>query len=292
MDIPASQNEPAEQVRAWLADRIRGRVIGEDAAERTAELFDSPGERWFADDAPIRRVHADAAMFIGGIRALLLQSLHPLAMSGVAEHSDYQADPWGRLQRTADFLATTSFGTAEMAERAVAQVRAIHDRVTGTGPDGQPYQANDPHLLAWVHVAEVDSFLAAHDRYGEHPLAGAERDRYVAESGEIARRLGADPVPTNVTEVAEVLASFRSELHAIPAAREAARYLLIEPPLPLSSRPPYGLLAGAAVSLMPVWARRELRLPWFPVTERLAIRPAGDLITRTIRWALRPEQRV
>ena len=292
MDSDGADIEPAEHVRAWIADRIRGRVIGDDAAERTAELFDTPGERWFTDDAPIRRVHADAAMFIGGIRALLLQSLHPLAMTGVAEHSDYRADPWGRLQRTADFLATTSFGTAEMAERAVAQVRAIHDRVTGTGPNGEAYQANDPHLLAWVHVAEVDSFLAAHDRYGERPLAGGERDRYVAESGEIARRLGADPVPVTVGEVAEVLDGFRHELRAIPAAREAARYLLIEPPLPLSSRPAYGLLAGAAVSLMPLWARRELRLPWFPVTERLAVRPAGDLMTRTIRWALRPEQRV
>ena len=292
MDVPQSDIEPAEQVRAWIADRIRGRVIGDDALERTAELFDTPGERWFEVDAPIRRVYTDAAMFIGGIRALLLQSLHPLAMTGVAQHSDYRADPWGRLQRTADFLATTSFGTVEMAERAIAQVRAIHDRVTGTGPDGQPYQANDPHLLAWVHVAEVDSFLAAHDRYGERPLVGEERDRYIAESGEIARRLGADPVPTTVAEVAEVLESFRHELSAIPAAREAARYLLIEPPLPLSSRPAYGLLAGAAVSLLPLWARRELRLPWFPVTERLAVRPAGDLITRTIRWALRPEQRV
>ena len=291
-DTESAGPEPAEQVRAWLADRIRGRIIGDEGPERTAALFDAPGERLFAEASPIRRVHADAAMFIGGIRALLLQSLHPLAMAGVADHSDYRADPWGRLQRTADFLATTTFGTVEMAEQSITMVRRIHEHVTGTAPDGRPYTANDPHLLAWVHVAEVDSFLAAHDRYGEQPLTPAERDEYVAQSGEIARRLGADPVPTTAIEVAELLADYRPELHAIPAAREAARYLLIEPPLPLSSRPAYGVLAAAAASMLPLWARRELRIPWLPVSERLAVRPAGELLTRTIRWALRPEQRL
>ena len=171
------QQEPAEQVRTWLADQIRDRVVGPNAEDRTNELFNAPGERWFDDDAPIRTVHLDASMFIGGIRALLLQSLHPLAMTGVAQHSDYKNDPWGRLQRTADFLATTTFGPAEAADQAIATVTAIHDRVTGTTADGVDYRANDPHLLAWVHVAEVDSFLRAHDRYGESPLEGADRDR-------------------------------------------------------------------------------------------------------------------
>ena len=133
-------------------------------------------------------------------------------MTGVAQHSDYKNDPWGRLQRTADFLATTTFGPAEAADQAIATVTAIHDRVTGTTADGVDYRANDPHLLAWVHVAEVDSFLRAHDRYGESPLEGSDRDRYVAESGSIAARLGADPVPTTEQGVADLLNDFRSEL--------------------------------------------------------------------------------
>src|SRR6056300_526022 len=112
-----AKQEPAEQVRAWLADQIRGRVVGPNAEARTEELFTAGGERWFDDDAPIRKVHLDASMFIGGIRALLLQSLHPLAMTGVAQHSDYRNDPWGRLQRTADFLTTTTFGPKEAAEQ-------------------------------------------------------------------------------------------------------------------------------------------------------------------------------
>ena len=284
--------EPADAVRAWLADKIRDRVIGPDATERTDALFDAPGPRRFDEGAPIRRVHADAAMFIGGLRALLLQSLHPLAMAGVAEHSDYRNDPWGRLQRTADFLATTSFGTIEMGDASIAAVKRIHDRVTGTAPDGRTYAANDPHLLAWVHVAEVDSFLRAFDRYGAEPIKGADRDTYVAQSGEVARALGADPVPTTEAEVADLLRSYRPELRSTPAAREAARYLLLQPPLPLSSRPAYGLLAAAASSLLPVWARRQLLIPVLPLAEHLAIRPAGAFITGTIRWALAPEQRV
>ena len=243
------QQEPAEQVRTWLADQIRDRVVGPNAEDRTNELFNAPGERWFDDDAPIRTVHLDASMFIGGIRALLLQSLHPLAMTGVAQHSDYKNDPWGRLQRTADFLATTTFGPAEAADQAIATVTAIHDRVTGTTADGVDYRANDPHLLAWVHVAEVDSFLRAHDRYGESPLEGADRDRYVAESGSIAARLGADPVPTTEQGVADLLNDFRSELRATPEAKEAARYLLIDPPLPASSKPAYGLIAAETLPL-------------------------------------------
>ena len=105
-------------------------------------------------------------MFVGGIRALLLQSLHPLAMAGVTDHSGFEGDPWGRLQRTSYFLAVTTFGTAADADRMVAAVRSVHERVVGTAPDGRAYAASDPHLLRWVHVAEIDSFLAAHQRYG------------------------------------------------------------------------------------------------------------------------------
>ena len=115
-------------------------------------------------------------MFIGGIRALLLQSLHPLAMAAVAQHSDYRGDPWGRLQRTSYFLAVTTFGQASDAREAIARVKAVHRHVTGTAPDGRPYAASDPHLLTWVHIAEADSFLRAHTRFGAEPLDQAGRE--------------------------------------------------------------------------------------------------------------------
>jgi hypothetical protein len=108
-----------ENVRIALATALRERVIGDNAEEKSRTIMLAEGPRWFAEDRPVRRVHSDASMFIGGIRALLLQSLHPLAMAGVAQHSDFRNDPWGRLQRTADFLAITTFGTAEMADNII-----------------------------------------------------------------------------------------------------------------------------------------------------------------------------
>lgn len=278
----------AVDVRAWLGGQLRRRVVGPGAEARHVELFGSDEPGWFDDDAPIRRVHADASMFVGGLRALLLQSMHPLAMAGVAEHSDYRHDPWGRLQRTADFLAATTFGPAAEARRAVERVRRVHEHVRGTAPDGRPYAANDPHLLRWVHLAEIDSFLLAHDRYGRQPLVGDERDRYVAETAVVARALGVPAPPESERALADQLRAFRPELHGTPAARDAARYLLVQPPMPLAARPAYGLIAAAAVSLMPRWTRLPLRLPWLPVTESVALRPAGDVITRTLRWAMVP----
>ncbi len=275
-----------DDVRRWLAGQIRSRVVGSDAAERGAAIFDAPGPRWVPEDSPVRTVHADASMFIGGLRALLLQSLHPLAMAGVAEHSDYRADPWGRLQRTADFLAVTTYGPAEMAEQAVAVVHRVHQRVIGVASDGRPYAANDPHLLAWVHLAEVDSFLAAYRRYGGSPLDRVGADAYVHDIAPIARALGVEAPPTSVAELRLQLAEFRGELRSTPEARRAARYLVFEPPLPLVVRPAYLALASAAVALLPAWTRWPLRLPLLPVSERLVAAPVGAAATSAIRWSM------
>ncbi|MEY3618490.1 MAG: hypothetical protein RL726_1188, partial [Actinomycetota bacterium] len=117
------------RVRDAVADAVKSRVVGPNAEERAAQLFEAPGERWFAEDRPIRIIHGDTSMFVGGLRALLFQSLHPLAMAGVAQHSDYKADPWGRLQRTADFLAATTFGPAEQAQRTIDMIKRVHTRV-------------------------------------------------------------------------------------------------------------------------------------------------------------------
>src|SRR5271166_3187737 len=183
--------------RQDAADRLRGR-IGAAIFERVAgprgptrrQQINQTGERWFAEDRPVRQVHGDSSMFIGGIRALLLQSLHPLAMAAVAQHSDYRGDPWGRLQRTSYFLAVTTFGRADDAQAAIARIRAVHEHVTGTAPDGRPYAASDPHLLTWVHIAEADSFLRAHSRFGVRSLDQAGRDGYVADMASIGAALG------------------------------------------------------------------------------------------------------
>jgi uncharacterized protein (DUF2236 family) len=276
-----------EPVRRSLGDAIRFRVNGPDARERLEAVTHASGPRWFPSGRPIRTVHTDVALFIGGVRALLLQSLHPLAMAGVAEHSDYRDDPWGRLQRTAHFLGLTTFGTVEQAETACAAVVAVHRHIHGIAPDGRTYDASDPHLLAWVHIVEVDSFLSAHQRYGEQRLTPAQADGYVADMAQVARQLGIADPPLDVAAARATLARYRPELRGTKETREAARFLLA-PPLPIAARAPYAALAAAAVGLLPAWARLPLRLPWLPVTETLLVRPAGRVLIDTMRWALGP----
>lgn len=273
-------------VRRRIGAAVFERVAGAGGAEVRERLNDPDATPWFPAGSPITRVHGDASMFIGGLGALLLQSLHPLAMAGVDQHSGYQGDPWGRLARTSRFLAVTTFGTREEAEHQIDRVRSVHRRVTGQADDGRPYEASDPHLLSWVHVAEVTSFLAAHRRYGADPLTSAEADEYVAQSGEVAAALGAIDLPRTVAEMHTELERYRFELASTPASRASARYLVFNPPLPLPLRPAYAPIAGAAVALLPRWARWPLRLPWLPVAEATVLRAGGQAITRTLRWAL------
>ncbi|TDO54987.1 uncharacterized protein (DUF2236 family) [Kribbella sp. VKM Ac-2527] len=273
-------------VRAGLARMILTKVAGPDPLAERNRVHNTPGPRWFAPDRPIRRVHGDASMFAGGLRALLLQSLHPLAMAAVSAHSGYRGDPWGRLQRTSYFLAITTYGAAQDAEAAIARVQAVHEHVRGTSPDGVRYRASDPHLLKWVHVAEVDSFLAAHQRYGASPLDSGEQDAYVEDMARVARLLGVVDPPTTRLELRQTLDSYRPELCGTTEARQAARFILVHPPVPWAARPMYGVLTAAAVSLLPWWTRWPLRLPYLPLAEGTVVRAAGDGLTRTIRWAL------
>lgn len=284
---PVEASRPLRnRLRRTIAVALRDRVAGKDNAAKAAAIWDKPGARWFTETDPIWRVHADAAMFAAGIRALLLQSLHPLAMAGVAGHSGYKGDPWGRLQRTSTFLATTTFGTIEDAEALIERIRGIHQGVRGKAADGRPYAASDPHLLKWVHIAEADSFLRTHQRYAVTPLTPAEADRYVAQACVVATRLGVVDPPTTVAGLDAAIESYRPELEGTPAARDAARFLLLHPPLPWSARPGYGALAGAGVALLPPWARHQLALPSLPLAERAIALPVGGAATRVIRWAL------
>jgi uncharacterized protein (DUF2236 family) len=273
----------------WLQERVglalRNKVAGPDAPDRAAAIWGSTGTRWFTDADPIWRVHGDASMFPGGVAALLLQSLHPLAMAGVAGHSGFKGDPWGRLQRTSLYLATTTFGTVTDAERMIARVRGIHRQVKGEDFKGRPYSASDPELLRWVHVAEVFSFLAAYQAYAATPLTPAEADLYVVQTNFAASRLGATGLPTSVSDLHDQLAAFRPELESTPAAREAARFLLLNPPLSLLERPGYAALATGGIGVLPSWARTALRLPMLWPAPPLA-RGVGRIGTGLVRWGM------
>lgn len=276
--------------RRRLGEAVFHRVAGDEGPRHRDRIHHTPGPRWFEPGSPIQQVHGDASMFIGGMRALMLQSLHPTAMQAVADHSGYRGDMWGRLARTSTFLATTTFATAGDAQAAVDAVRRIHGRVRGRMPDGEPYSADDPHLLRWVHVAEVDSFLTAHQRYGAKPLDQAGRDRYLEQAATVAERLGAERVPRTEAELREALGEYRPELRGTAVAQEAISWLVWHPDLPLAARPAYLMIAAAATALLPPWARRELDLPRFLVADRTTVPLAGGLVTRTIRWALTPPE--
>lgn len=272
--------------RQRLSLQLLTRVAGPDAQAARRRIHGEPGPRWFGPQDPIQRVHGDASMYVGGLRALLLQSLHPLAMAAVAQHSDYRTDPWGRLARTSTFIAETTYARTEDAERAIAVVRAVHRHVHGTTTDGRPYRADDPHLLTWVHVAEVDSFLTAHQRFGRRPLTPAEQETYVAQTATVALRLGAQDVPRTHADLRATLARYRPELGPTPEALEAADFLLHRPPVRGPARAGYALIGRAAVATLPRWVRRPLRLPDHPLRDATLGRAAGELATRSLRWVL------
>ncbi|GAB2887321.1 oxygenase MpaB family protein [Nocardioides pacificus] len=288
LPVPSVVPSVVRDARVRLGEALFLRVAGPDGPANRQRIHGTPGPRWFAPDSPIGRVHGDASMFVGGLRALMLQSLHPVAMTAVSEHSGFRGDMWGRLARTSTFLATTTFAAADDAQAAVDLVKRIHDKITGTMPDGTPYIASDPHLLMWVHVAEIDSFLRAHQRYGARPLDQAGRDDYVAQTALVAEKLGVVDAPRSEAELADVLASYRPELAGTDHAREALDLLLRHPPLPLPARGPYRMLVAAAVEMMPPGTHEPLGLPRIPLAEQQVSRALGAAATVTIRWALTP----
>ncbi|HZK04891.1 MAG TPA: oxygenase MpaB family protein [Actinomycetaceae bacterium] len=272
--------------RDALAHALRSRVAGPDAAARAERIWRTPGERWFTNEDPIARVNGSATMYIGGIRALLIQSLHPLAMAGVAGHSGYRDDPWGRLQRTSDYVATTTFARIDDAEAMIARVREIHSRISGTLPDGRPYAASDPHLLKWVHCAEIDSFLTSYQVYGSDPLDDAEADFYVEQSALTARKLGVVDPPTTVAALWHTLAAYRLELEHSKATSEVIDLLVDNPPLPPALRPGYRMLAEGAIAILPGTGRRLLGLADGRFGDAVVRRPLGMISTRAVHWAL------
>ena len=248
----------AAPARGDMARHVR-RAIG--ISEERGPISTDPDEAYLPPGGIARQVHGDLpAMLIGGVTALLLQTLHPLAMAGVAEHSSYQEDPLGRLRRTASFVGTTTFGTVTDAEAAIAQVRRVHRRVRGIAPDGRAYSADDPELVTFIHVAEVASFLASSQRYGTRTLSPGECDRYYEEVAPVALALGATWVPRSVAEVESYLLRLRPELYAGPQARAARDWLLRGVSRRPNERAVYSLVVAAGIGVLPGWARRELGL--------------------------------
>mgnify|MGYP003108531853 FL=1 len=273
----------SERLRLKLVEQVRGVFNDVESGQQPVPPSD---EALFARDTPIRMVHADiVAMMVGGIRGLLLQMLHPHALQGVLDHSNFRSDMHGRLRRTARFIAVTTFGHRDDAQAAIDRVNRIHAAVGGTLPDGSPYSASDPRVLAWVHVAEATSFLAAYLRHVRPDMPGAEQDEYYRQFAVIALALGADPVPTNRAEAEAIFRELRSDLAASPAAREVADLVLSQRP---KGAPPavQALLGAEAVALLPPFARSMLGLER-PGLAAIPARAATWGMGKTLRWAFR-----
>jgi uncharacterized protein (DUF2236 family) len=280
----------AAPARGDLARNVR-RAIG--ITETPPPMATDPVEAYLPPDGVARTVHADLpTMLIGGVSALLLQSLHPLAMAGVAEHSGYREDPLGRLRRTATFVGTTTFGTVAEAEAAIEQVRRVHRRVKGTAPDGRPYSADDPDLVTFIHVAEVHSFLASSRRYGPRPLTPEQCDRYYEEVASVPYALGAAWVPTTEREAESYLMRIRPELYAGPQAMEARDWLLRGVTRRPAERAVYSLVLAAGIGVLPAWVRRELGLSFVGPVDLLldsaAVTPLTRALSAAVRWMVTP----
>lgn len=262
------------RVQAVFNDREKGE---KPVARSSHALYPSSSVIW--------RVHGDVTtMMIGGITALLLQMLHPAALAGVWDHSTFRDDMLGRLRRTARFIAVTTFGERGDAEAAIAKVTQVHEHVRGVLDDGTPYSANEPCLLAWVHVCEALGFLDAWIAFGEPHMSPADQDTYFAEAGEVALSLGADPVPRTRAKAEALITAFRPELVANARSREVARMVLRQSSPSRTMAPVQALLMQAAVDVLPDWARAMHALRASTLTAPV-VRSGAFGIARTLRWA-------
>lgn len=275
--------DPIESLRLKLVNQVRGVFNDLEAGQEPEPPSD---EALFERDSPIRMVHADiVGMMVGGIRGLLLQMLHPHALQGVLDHSNFREDMHGRLRRTARFIAVTTFGHRDKAAEEIGRVNAIHSQVKGTLPDGTPYSATDPQVLAWVHVAEATSFLAAYLRHVRPDMPGSEQDEYFCQFAVIARALGADPVPEDRMAAETLFGEMRSELRTSAEAREIAQLVLSQrnPGTPAAVQ---AMLGAEAIAILPPLARTMLGLER-PGLSALPARAATWSVGKTLRWAFR-----
>ncbi|MEM1052449.1 MAG: oxygenase MpaB family protein [Pseudomonadota bacterium] len=285
--MPSPFASPVENLRLKLVDQVRTTFNDQAAKQKPVPPSD---EALFAKDTPIRLVHADlVGMMTGGVRALLLQMLHPHALQGVLDHSNFREDMHGRLQRTARFIAVTTFGHRDEAMKAIERVNRIHARVGGMLPDGKPYSATNPRTLAWVHVTEAQSFLAGYLRHVRPDMRLHEQDEYYRQIAVIARALGADPVPANRREAEALFRELRRDLKPSPEAREIAQLVLSQRPkgAPIAVQ---SMIGAEAVAMLPPFARSMLRLQR-PVLTALPARAATWGMGKTLRWAFKQNVR-
>lgn len=236
---------------------LRGWVIGVLRRDAPAPDYDHPvgDPGLFGPDTVTWKIHADfPGMMVGGLGALMLQSLHPLALAGVWDHSNFRSETLARLRGTIAFVARTTYAPRAAAEQAIARVRSVHRHVHGVAPDGRPYSAEDPDLLTWVHCAEAWSFMRGYQTYCYGQVPRSAQDRYLHETARVPEALGARAVPRSLAELEAYFEALRPELVCDARTREVLAVLnSIRLPIPLAG---FGrrLFMGAGAALLPDWA--------------------------------------
>ena len=275
---------PAALARQALIRNVR--AVFNDQSRGEKPVVRSP-QSMFGPGSVIWRVHGDVVtMMVGGMSALLLQMLHPAVLGGVWDHSNFREDMLGRLRRTARFISLTTYASREEAEAAMARVRTVHAQVSGTLPDGTNYSADDPQLLAWVHVSEALSFLNARIRYAEPGMPDEDQDRYFEEMSGIALALGADPVPRSRAAAEQLVERMRPQLLCDARTREVAAIVLKQRPDNLAMAAAQRVIGQAAVDLLPDWAQEMHGLRSTFMT-RPFVRTSTLAMAKTLRWAFR-----
>lgn len=267
--------------RAYWAMMASAHLPGE-------QYTDPPGDRGlFGPDSAIWYVHGDVSGVVGGVAGLLLGTLNEPVTHGTNRFSDYLQDPVKRLGFTASFVDGVTYGSTPVAERLVATVRAMHERVHGTMPDGRPFSATNSDDITWTGVTQAYSIARAHVRYHPRPLRGADLDRYFADYARISTRLDAVDVPSSRVEVENYLAAMRPRLTVSEEVLEAASFLRGAYGRDAATRGGSWLLSRVATDLLPDWAKRLLGLtPRTPVSP-LAARAAGTAFVRSLRCGVR-----
>lgn len=243
---------------------------------------------YFAPDSVTWSVHLDPVFAIAGVRALLLQALHPRTMLAVAQHGGFAEDYWGRLDRTSEYVSALTYGTVDEARRMAARVRGIHGKIRGTDPDtGETFRVDDPHLLLWVHCCEVESFLTTARRAGA-PITAEQADRYYAEQVTAAELVGipAEQVPASAAAMARYFERMRPELRLTDEAWYGLGKLVVPPmkawvQLLTPARPAWATLTGVAFVMLPAWARKLYKSPGYRPTDL-----AATAALRALRVAL------
>jgi len=273
-----------------LDDLIRKTIremVGGSSGPPVAFLTPKGDRGLFGPESIAWRVHADfISMMIGGISSLVLQALHPQALAGVWDHSSFREDLKGRLGRTAFFIAATTYGSQEMANKIIEKVNQIHTKITGHDEFGKPYSATDPHLLTWVHLTETMSFLEAYQSYRSPKLANQEQDQYFKEMKILGEMLGAQNLPDTLQGTKEALASYFPELHYGDRAKSIIQ-LLDDFPSNLQSKPFVKLISRAGFINLPIWAHTKLKKPIPSTLEKVLINKSINLIAIPVREALK-----